>query len=84
MNHFNNINQCNAFLKFEALGSHKREYSPYEIAAYVANDLEYDPHNRFKDGINHVRQQLERSPDGFIVSKDISINKIAKQRAPFF
>ena len=44
-NIYHHINKYNAFLKFEALGSHKREYSPYEIAVYVANDLQSDPHN---------------------------------------
>ena len=77
-NIYSYINSYNAFLEFESLGSNSRTYTPYEIAVYVADDLEKDPHRRFEKGIQHVRQKLERSPDGIIVPKDISISKIAK------
>ena len=58
----------NSFLKFEELGPHKRTYSPYEIAVYISSDLEKDPNTRFEKGIDYVRQQLQRSPDGLTVS----------------
>ena len=68
------VNAYNAFLKFEELGPSKRRYSPYEVAVSIANDLENEPHNRFEKGIDHVRQQLQRSIDGTAVPKSISIN----------
>ena len=68
----------NAFLKFEELGPSKRTYSPYEVAVTILTDLENDIHNRFDKGIDYVRNQLHRSPDGYTVSRDITIGKIAK------
>ena len=72
------VSAYNAFLEFEGLGSNSRTYTPYEVAVYVADDLEKDPHKRFEKGIAYVRQKLERSPDGVIIPKDITITKIAK------
>ena len=77
------VNAYNAFLKFEELGPSKRRYTPYEVAVSIANDLENEPHNRFEKGIDHVRQQLQRSTDGSTVPKSISINKIAKTICKF-
>ena len=72
------INAYNTFLKFESLGANKRTYTPYEIAASIADDIERDPHKRFDKGIDHIRLQMKSSPDGVTVPRDIGINKIAK------
>ena len=72
------VSAYNAFIEFEGLGSNSRNYTPYEIAVYIADDLEKDPHKRFEKGISYVRQKLERSPDGISVPKDITLSKIAK------
>ena len=77
-NIYSYITAYSAFLQFEALGNHSRSYTPYEIAVYIADDLERDPHARFEKGITYVRLQLKYSPDGINVHKDISIAKIAK------
>ena len=53
-------------------------YSLYEIAVYISTDTEKDPNTRFEKVIDYVRQQLQQSPDGLNVSRDISIGKIAK------
>ena len=77
-NVYSYINTYNTFLEFESLGSNSRKYTPYEVAVYVADDLEKDPYKRFDKGILHVRQQLECSKDGVNVPKDITITKLAK------
>ena len=77
-NMYSYINTYNTFLKFESLGAHKRTYTPYEIAASIADDIELDPHKRFDKGVDHIRSQLKSSPDGVSVPKDIGLNKIAK------
>ena len=77
-NIYSYVTAYSAFLEFEALGSNSRTYTPYEIAVYVADDLERDPHKRFEKGITYVRSQLKLSTDGITVPKDISLAKIAK------
>ena len=72
------INDYNSFLKFEFLENNKRTYSPFEIAVYVADDLEKDPHKRFDKGIDYIRSQLKHSTDGINVPRDISLTKIGK------
>ena len=77
-NIYSYVNAYNAFLEFERLENNQRTYTEFEIAVYIADDLERDPHKRFDKGIDHVRLQLKHSPDGIRVPKDILITKIAK------
>ena len=77
-NIYSYVTAYNAFLKLEGLANHSRTYTPYEIAIYIADDLEKDPHKRFDKGIDHVRLQLQHSNNGIDVPRDISITKIAK------
>ena len=77
-NVYSYVNQYFAFLEFERLENNQRTYTAYEIAVYVADDLERDPHKRFDKGIDYVRLQLKYSADGITVPKDITITKIAK------
>ena len=77
-NIYSHVNGYINFLKSEKLGSNKRLYSFYEVAVYIETDLESDPHTRFDKGIDHICQQLERSPDDINVTKDIMIKKIVR------
>ena len=77
-NIYSYINDYNGFLKFKSLENHSRTYSPYEIAMYIADDIEKDPHKRFDKGVDYLRLQLKQSTDGINVPRDITIAKIAK------
>ena len=72
------VNAYNVFLKFKSLENNKCTQTSYEIAVYIADDLELAPHKHFEKGINHVRLQPKYSTDGINFPKDIGIAKIAK------
>ena len=72
------MNASNAFLELERLESNCRTYSPFEIAVYIADDLEKDPHKRVQKGISHVRMQLKYSRDGTTVPNNVGITKLSK------
>ena len=78
-NIYSYVNKYNTLLAFESLlENNSRTYTPFELAVYIADDLERDPHKRFEKGISHVKLQLKHSSNGITVPKDISITKIAK------
>lgn len=62
-----------SFLKPEGLGTKLCTYTLYKQASYVASDMEQEPHKRFDKAVVCIRSQLEHSPDGYEVPRDITI-----------